>query len=574
MRHLLIKSALCLLVLLCIALPANAQSVLHAELLGRPTDSSITVQMHFADSAEVYVKYGTVSGVYPSQTSPILFTGGSTAEILISGLKPDTRYFYRVCQRMPGAVLFEERTEHTFQTARTPGKSFTFTVQADPHLDASSDTALYRVCLQNQLDDKPDFMIDLGDFLMTDKLRNKSNVVPHDTIIYRCNLLRSYYENICHSVPLFIAIGNHEGECGWYNTGTTGNNIAVWNTQERKKYFPNPYPNKFYSGDTTQYPYTGVRQANYSFTWGDALFIVLDPYWNTNPKPDSLNGWRWTLGKAQYDWLKRTLENSNAPFKFVFSHQLIGGDPDGRGGVEFADKYEWGGQNLDGTNGWNANRPGWYKPIKELLREHRVTIFFHGHDHFYAKQDKDCMVYQETPQPSLPIFTGPSQAAGYGYLEGNILPNTGHLRVTAGPNGVQVDYVRAYKPSNETSSRHNKDISVTYYIGRVNCYDSTTASPVLWNSNYAEEIVYPNPFSEQATLEFTLVRGDQVSLELFDEQGRMIKTLLSHSEVPAGTFKVVWDGSTNTGGRVMQGIYYYKLQGLCSGTASGKIVVN
>ena len=31
----------------------------------------------------------------------------------------------------------------------------------------------------------------------------------------------------------------------------------------------------------------------------------------------------------------------------------------GRGGVERADYYEWGGKNLDGTDGWAANRLGW-----------------------------------------------------------------------------------------------------------------------------------------------------------------------------------------------------------------------
>ena len=32
-----------------------------------------------------------------------------------------------------------------------------------------------------------------------------------------------------------------------------------------------------------------------------------------------------TLGREQYEWLKTTLENSDATFKFVFSHNLIGG---------------------------------------------------------------------------------------------------------------------------------------------------------------------------------------------------------------------------------------------------------
>jgi hypothetical protein len=34
------------------------------------------------------------------------------------------------------------------------------------------------------------------------------------------------------------------------------------------------------------------------------------------------------------------------------------------------------------------------------MLENKVNIYFHGHDHFYGKQEKDGMIYQEVPQPS------------------------------------------------------------------------------------------------------------------------------------------------------------------------------
>jgi hypothetical protein len=222
--------------------------------------------------------------------------------------------------------------------------------------------------------------------------------------------------------------------------------------------------------------------------------VVLDPFWYTSVKPDSLHCWRWTLGKEQYDWLKSTLENSTSKFKFVFIHNLVGANREGRGGTEWADLYEWGGLNIDSTDGWAANRPGWYKPIKDLLTENRVTIMFHGHDHFYGKQDKDCLLYQEVPQPSLPNFQNVPQAATYGYFDGIIIPNSGHLRVTVAPTGVTVDYVRAVRPTQETATLHNKDISETYNIGLVNCYDSLDYGIVNTGSeNFNIITVYPNP---------------------------------------------------------------------------------
>jgi predicted phosphodiesterase len=576
------KNYYILILTLLFVFTINAQTVSRQEILGKPRDTGISVKMFFTAAAEMAVQYGTTSGVYPSQTSWQTFAANEPAEITVNGLQPDTKYYYRIIHRNPGDINFTTRTEHYFHTQRLIGSPFTFVVQADPHMDASTNVALYQRCLQNQLEDNPDFMIDLGDFLMTDKLKNlTTNTIPHDTISYRCNLLRSNYETICHSVPLFNVLGNHEGEAGWNLTGTA-DNIAIWNTQERQKYFLNPGPDGFYSGDNTMQNFVGPnntpgqRKAYYSWTWGDALFLVIDPYWNTNPKPNANanTGWYWSLGTTQYNWLRTTLENSNAKFKFIFSHQIVGGNPEGRGGTEYADKYEWGGMNSDGvTPGFAAYRPGWYKPIKDLLTENHVNIFFHGHDHLYVKQDKDCLVYQETPQPSLPNFNYPSQAATYGYLAGQIVGNSGHLRVTVTGTGLQVDYVRAYLPANESSTRHNKDISATYTIGLSNCYNLSTNSAVIWNSNYADEITYPNPFSKETTIAFKLNSSQNISITIYNELGQIVKDLINDNFVNEGNFQVVWDGTNNGGGDVSNGTYFFKISGENGEVKSGKLVL-
>lgn len=560
---------------ICLVLFSNllpAQNFIGKEILGRPTNNSIVVHAMFADSVDVRVQYGLSSGALTNQTSWQTFADSTPVEVLINNLTADTKYFYKLNYRLHGTSTVNLGQEHSFHTARNSGSAFSFIVQADPHLDASSDTLIYNRTLQNELEDNPDFMIDLGDFLMTDKLTNSSGVVPYDTISYRCRLLRSFYEKSCHSVPLYNVLGNHEGESGWYNNGTS-NNIAVWNTIERKKYFPNPFPNNFYKGDTTNYNFIGQRAAYYAWEWGDGLFVVIDPYWFTKPKPDSLNCWRWTLGKEQYNWLKSVLENSNAKFKFVFSHQIVGGSHLGRGGIEYADKYEWGGNNLDGTPGFSTNRPGWYKPIKDLFKENRVTIFFHGHDHFFGKQEKDCLIYQETPQPSHPNYNSNS-ATAYGYLTGQFLPNSGHIRLTVDSNGTKVEYVRSYKPADESATRHNKDISATYFIGKVNCYDSISNDiPVLWNSNYADEIVYPNPFQKDITLSLDFIQSATIDVNIYDQQGRLVRQLLHHAKVEAGNYKLVWDGNQNNGSSLPSGQYYYKIIASNGWQSGGKMTL-
>ena len=554
---------------------ANAQTLRHTEMLSRPTDKEITLQIAFTDTCEAYIKYGTTSGNYSAQTKWQGMRKDNPTEMVIGNLQPNTQYFYRLVYRSLGSTTEISRPEYSFHTARPAGQSFTFTVQADPHMDEQSDSAVYRRCLLNQLEDKPDFMIDLGDILMSDKLKSATTrQIPRDTVTYRSHLMRSYYELICHSVPLYIAIGNHEGESGWANTGKS-NCVPVWGTVDRKKYFPNPEPNAFYAGDQTSYPFVGQRNSYFAWTWGDAQFIVLDPYWNTMQKPDSLNGWRWTLGKTQYDWLKNTLESSKSTYKFVFIHHLVGGDKDGRGGVEIANKYEWGGDNLDGKRGFETERPGWYKPIKDLLTEHRVNIFFHGHDHFFGKQQKECMVYQETPQPSHPNYSTVNYADDYGYFEGQILPNSGHLRVNVSPTGVKVEYVRVYKVSAETANRKNKDVSATYFIGAKNCYDSLfTGSPIIWNSNYTQEWVHPNPSPGETMFTFTLGIKEPINLNIYNSNGQLVRRIMNQNILEPGNFTIVWDGNDQYGNSLPNGSYNYCLQGQQHGEKCGIIILN
>jgi hypothetical protein len=552
---------------------AHGQKMLFKEFLGKPTQKSVSVKVFFSTDVEISAQYGITSGKYTGQTNWQLVKANEPGEILIDNLTANTAYVYRLQYRASATSSITYRPEFTFQTQKETGANFSFIVQSDPHLDEQSDSALFRLCLKNQLADKPDFMIDLGDILMTDKLKNDKGIIPRDTITYRSKLFRDYYETISHSVPIYISMGNHEGESGW-NLTNNENNIAVWGTLDRKKYFMNPAPNDFYTGDQTKHAYVGLRENYYEFTWGDAQFIILDPYWYTTTKPDANTGWRWTLGKTQYDWLRTSLEKSKAKFKFVFAHQLIGGDPNGRGGIEFADFYEWGGKNKDGSDGFATNRPGWYKPIKDLFTENRVTIFFHGHDHFYAKQDKDCLVYQETPQPSHPVFATANSATEYGYVKGEIYPNAGHLRVNVNGDGVKVDYVRAYLPKNETTTRKNRDVSVSYFIGTKNCYDDKPNNLVLWNANYVEEMVYPNPVQQRTTISFTLKKPDSISLAVYNVSGQRVKQLLSNNPVSDGTFQLVWDGTNEQNAHLPPGVYYYAFTGTNTPTKTGKIILN
>lgn len=549
-----------------------AQLFMHTELIGRVSDVQATLQFQVTDTLSARVIYGLTPTLFSDSTPWVKILPGKPENILLTHLQPNSQIYYRLDYSYNNNPIIH-RPVYSFHTQRPPNSTFTFTIQADPHMDEQSDSAVYLRCLKNQLEDNPDFMIDLGDILMSDKLRLPNKTVPRDTVTYRSHMMRKYYETVAHSLPVYIAIGNHEGESGW-NLNGTANNVAIWGTVDRKKYFLNPENDGFFSSDTTQYPFVGTRESYFSYTWGDALFVILDPYWNTKVKPDSLNGWRWSLGKAQYDWLKSTLENSDAKFKFVFCHHLVGGDKDGRGGVEFASKYEWGGNNLDGTYGFTNNRPGWYKPIKELLKEHKVAIFFHGHDHFFGQQEKECLIYQEVPQPSHPNFTSINYAEGYGYHEGVILPNSGHLRVTVSPTETKVEYVRVYLPRNETPNRKNKDISAFYTVKANGCYDTLSAgSAVIWKADEFENLVYPNPAKNFIDFQLNIVKPEKYSISIFDNSGKLVKRLLDNEFLEPGEFITHWNGKSDTNESCAAGLYYYQTSTSTAVLQNGKIIL-
>jgi hypothetical protein len=83
-------------------------------------------------------------------------------------------------------------------------------------------------------------------------------------------------------------------------------------------------------------------------------------------------------------------------------------------------------------------------PIHQLLLKTGVSAVFHGHDHFYAREERDGILYQLTPQPSLAREQrlSPEELSEYGNSDGVFLPSPGHLRVSVSPERARVEYVR------------------------------------------------------------------------------------------------------------------------------------
>ena len=288
----LYKKIIVVLCLVVIVGQAKAQNF--TVILGRPTNNSVTASLMFDQNVQFYLEYGTTSGNYTGNTTVYNGTMNITDEVDMTGLLPDTRYYYRVRYQATGAGSYAASPEYKFHTQRAPGSTFTFTVEADEHLyDKKGVQSIYRQTLDHEAQDNPDFMLSLGDIFGDDHYPTTITPFQLDSLH---EAYRPFLGQICHSIPFYVCLGNHEGENDYYYNQTPPNNLCIWATQSRKTYYPNPYPNSFYSGNTAVEPYgIGNPENYYAWEWGDALFIVLDVYrdeCDTSPKPQK---WNWSL---------------------------------------------------------------------------------------------------------------------------------------------------------------------------------------------------------------------------------------------------------------------------------------
>jgi len=70
---------------------------------------------------------------------------------------------------------------------------------------------------------------------------------------------------------------------------------------------------------------------------------------------------------------------------------------------------------------------------------------------------------------------------------------------------------------------------------------------------------YPNPFNPQTWIDFSLPSAQIVSLRIYDERGRLVRTLVD-GLAAEGDNQVLWDGKDNSGRGVASGVYHYVLK--------------
>ena len=70
---------------------------------------------------------------------------------------------------------------------------------------------------------------------------------------------------------------------------------------------------------------------------------------------------------------------------------------------------------------------------------------------------------------------------------------------------------------------------------------------------------YPNPFNPATTIEYSVPSRVRVSIDIFNIVGQKVKTLVDR-EVAAGSYTVIWEGTSDSGTALATGIYLYRFK--------------
>jgi hypothetical protein len=82
----------------------------------------------------------------------------------------------------------------------------------------------------------------------------------------------------------------------------------------------------------------------------------------------------------------------------------------------------------------------------------------------------------------------------------------------------------------------------------------------------------PNPFNPRTELRFDLPQAGRARLAIYDVTGRRVCTLLDR-ELPAGGYRLPWDGTDGRGIAVASGVYHARLEIAGQAPATRKLVL-
>jgi acid phosphatase type 7 len=217
------------------------------------SQDSATIAWETTDALDSRVEYGLTSGYGQSVSSadPV-----NLHEVTLTGLSPETLYHYRVISGSATGL------DHTFRTAVYETTPFKFAMLSD----TQSDPFVHGAVANAILKENPALVLHAGDEV--------GEGTDYDS--WRTEFFNPA-RNLMSQVPVYVAIGNHEGDSPWF-------------------YYYHAYPEP---------------EDCYAFRYGNSFFVMIDTNKDFSP------------GSPLYAWIVETLsspEAQSAQWRFVTHH--------------------------------------------------------------------------------------------------------------------------------------------------------------------------------------------------------------------------------------------------------------
>lgn len=283
----------------------EALEIIKGPYLQNVTKTGITVMWETDEASNSVVYYGPTSQYGSSKTGPPSIT---IHEVVLDNLEEETTYHYSV---ESGNVSSDDNVFRTAVKDKTP---FKFAVYGDNRTVPNMHTQVVNSIIQSN----PDIVLNSGDIITSDSYSQFEN----EFFTPAAPLMKN--------TPLYVAIGNHEGDSEWFY-----------------KLFSYPDPENYYS-----------------FNYGNAHFLIID----TN-KP-------YSSGSVQYLWIEDDL-NSEAAKKADWIFACFHHPPWSQ---------MWDSPGYTGT----ASVRQYLVPLFEM---YKVDIVFNGHTHDYERGKKNEVYY-------------------------------------------------------------------------------------------------------------------------------------------------------------------------------------
>ncbi|OJW79167.1 MAG: hypothetical protein BGO59_11495 [Spirosoma sp. 48-14] len=379
---------------------AVAQTITRGPYLQLGSQTAVSIRWRTDVPTVGRVLYGLSAGNFTNSVTESAST--TEHEIRLTGLNPDTQYFYGIGT---SEQVLQQGTDNYFLTApqKTTKRKIRVVSFGDAGMNPNNNQTNVRDAFLNfRGNTTTDLWMLIGD-----------NSYDGDDASYQVNFFAPYQANLMKNAMLYAVPGNHD-----YSNNPT---LQASHTIPYFSIFS--LPTKAESGGIA----SGTKEW-YSFDYGPIHFVMLDGYGTRNVNGSDIRFYADTTNHPQAVWLKQDLAATTQKWKIVYMH---------------FPPYTQGNHNSETEPDLIAIR----QRINPILERFGVDIVMMGHSHVYERSyplhDQYGPMSDFTASPSTYIYPKDNSTGRYdgsasscAYKSTSARKKQGTMYVVAGSSGA------------------------------------------------------------------------------------------------------------------------------------------